>query len=335
MEKESMILKEFGSFHIGGREFEISGKPVKDLLLSKGGVPALVDLNGVYQVEQMYVQYYLPENIHGKHPLLLWHGGGMTGATFETTPDGREGWLHYFIRKEWNVFVSDAVERGRSGWVPYQEVFQGKPFYRPKHDPFERFRIGNIHSGKEGYKMEVFTNSRFPVESYDNFTKQIVPRWTTTDSAVLAAYGQLINKLDSSVIIAHSQGATFAFQIAEKYPEKVKALVVIEPALGGEIQNANNLKDIPILAVYGDYFNMSPRWAKIRSKTFEYFKAIENSGGKVELIDLPEINIYGNSHLLMMDNNNLEISEMIQNWLEKKNLYEKKGIKIECLENYR
>ena len=46
-----------GPFHIGGREVTMSGKPVKEVVFSPGGVSAKVDPNGVYQVEQMYVQY--------------------------------------------------------------------------------------------------------------------------------------------------------------------------------------------------------------------------------------------------------------------------------------
>ena len=64
-------------------------------MFTPGGVPAKIDPNGAYQVEQMYVQYFLPEKRRGKLPLLMWHGGGLTGVTYETTPDGREGWLNY------------------------------------------------------------------------------------------------------------------------------------------------------------------------------------------------------------------------------------------------
>jgi hypothetical protein len=94
-----ITLRDMGSFHIGGREAVISGKPVKEVVFSPGGVPAKVDPNGVYQVEQMYVQYFLPLPQRGKVPILLWHGGGLTGVTYETTPDGREGWLNYFAKK--------------------------------------------------------------------------------------------------------------------------------------------------------------------------------------------------------------------------------------------
>ena len=124
-------IKEMGSFHIGGRLHEGSGQPVKEITFTPGGVPAKVDPNGTYQVEQMYVQYFVPANGRGTLPLLMWHGGGLTGVTYETTPDGRPGWLNYFIRQGWTVYNSDAVERGRSGWAMYPDVFAGEPVFHP------------------------------------------------------------------------------------------------------------------------------------------------------------------------------------------------------------
>jgi len=100
-------LSQMGSFHVGGREVVLSGKPIKEVLFAPGGVPAKVDPNGVYQVEQMYVQYFIPQNPRGSFPLMLWHGGGLSGVTYETTPDGREGWLNYFVKKGWATYNSE------------------------------------------------------------------------------------------------------------------------------------------------------------------------------------------------------------------------------------
>ena len=41
-------LRGMGSFHIGGRTVEITGKPVREVLLGAGGVPAKLDPNGLY-----------------------------------------------------------------------------------------------------------------------------------------------------------------------------------------------------------------------------------------------------------------------------------------------
>src|SRR5947209_13836915 len=86
--KEPIALRDMGSFHVGGRVIEITGQAVKEVVFTPGGVPAKVDPNGKYQVEQMYVQYFLPQNNKGKLPLLLWHGGGLSAFTYETILDG-------------------------------------------------------------------------------------------------------------------------------------------------------------------------------------------------------------------------------------------------------
>ena len=36
--------------------------------------------------------------------------------------------MHYFIRQGWDTYVSDAVERGRSGWT---NTFKGDPVLLP------------------------------------------------------------------------------------------------------------------------------------------------------------------------------------------------------------
>jgi hypothetical protein len=68
-------LKDFGSFSVGGKLAAISGKPVKVMQFAPGGAPARVDPNGEYQIDQMYVQYFVPFDAKGAVPLLLWHGG--------------------------------------------------------------------------------------------------------------------------------------------------------------------------------------------------------------------------------------------------------------------
>src|ERR1700730_3132153 len=134
---DPIVLRDMGSFHIGGRVVEISGRPVQEIVRVPGGPSSKLDPNGQYQVEQMYVQYFLPKRRLGKLPLLMWHGGGLTGVTYETTPDGREGWLNMFVRKGWDPPVADALERGRSG-LASPDVWSGEPIFLTDADPFER-----------------------------------------------------------------------------------------------------------------------------------------------------------------------------------------------------
>jgi hypothetical protein len=78
--RKPIALKEMGSFHVGGRLVAIGGEPVREVTFSPGGVPVRLDPNGLYQVGQMYVQYFIPHEVRGACPLLLWHGGALTGA---------------------------------------------------------------------------------------------------------------------------------------------------------------------------------------------------------------------------------------------------------------
>ncbi len=317
-----IALKDMGSFHVGGREVTISGKPVKEVTFTPGGVPAKVDPNGVYQVESMYVQYFVPQNGRGSLPLLMWHGGGLTGVTYETTPDGREGWLNYFIKKGWTVYNSDAVERGRAGWAMYPDVFKGEPIFLTKENPFERFRIGAGPGSynKDPAKMKLQPGSQFPAEGYDNFTKQGVPRWTTTDDAIIAAYIALVDKVCPCVVLVHSQAGSFGQKVAQARPDKVKALVLVEPAGYGDPKLVDKLRNTPILTVYGDYIEQDARWPTIRANELKFLEQVRAAGGSFEVVNLPQVGIKGNSHMMMMDKNNLQVADVIQGWLEKQGL---------------
>jgi pimeloyl-ACP methyl ester carboxylesterase len=313
---DDIVLRGMGSFHIGGRIAEVSGKPVKDIQRVPGGPVSKLDPNGQFMVEQMYVQYFLPKNRKGKYPLLMWHGGGLTGVTFESTPDGREGWMNMFIRKGWDTYVSDAVERGRSGFAS-PDVWSDAPIFLNYQDPYERFRIGagagswNADPGKR----KLLPGNQFPVEAYDNYMRQSVPRWLSTDKAAVDGYLALVDKVCPCVLLVHSQGGQFGLRVAEARPEKIKAFVLVEPATSGSVAKAAALKSIPLLTVQGDYVDEHPRWAAYKKQISEYGAALQAAGGSFEMITLPDVGIKGNSHMLMQDKNNAAIADVIQKWL--------------------
>jgi hypothetical protein len=204
------------------------------------------------------------------------------------------------------VYNSDAVERGRAGWAMYPDIFKGEPVFLPKGEPYGRFRM---------------KGSQFPTDAYDNFVRQIVPRWTTTDDAIIAAYTALVDKVCPCAILFHSQAGQFGFKVAQARPDKVKALIAVEPAGQGDPKQADRLKGIPTLFVYGDGIATDARWPTIRKNGVAFGEAIRAAGGKVEVVDLPNTGIRGNSHMLMMDRNNLEVAALVQRWLEQQGLY--------------
>ena len=316
--QEHIALRDMGSFHVGGREVELSGRPVKELLFTPGGAPATIDPNGKYLVEAMYVQYFLPADRRGAVPLLMWHGGGLTGVTYETKPDGGEGWLNWFVKKGWDVYNSDAVERGRAGWAMYPEIFKTEPVFLTIGDPWERFRIGPAGSYAA---RKANPGTQFPIEHYENFVRQNVPRWTSTDAPTIAAYTALVDKVCPCVILFHSQAGQFGYKVAQARPDKIKALVAVEPSGVGDAQEAARLAGIPVLVLYGDFIEKDARWPTIRANGVAFADAVNKAGGKVDVVDLPRIGIKGNSHLIMMDKNSSEVAGYIQAWLERQGLF--------------
>jgi pimeloyl-ACP methyl ester carboxylesterase len=318
---EPLMLRDMGSFHIGGHLVDISGEATRDVPLP-GGQTQHVDPNGTYMVEQMYVQYFLPSNRHGKFPLLMWHGGGLTGVTYESTPDGRDGFLNMFVRKGWDTYVSDAVERGRASWAP-PEVFKGEPVFTPLGFPWETYRIGAPGSfNVDPAKRVTYPGSQFPVESYENLVKQMVPRWLTTDDAIMKAYLAEIDRVCPCVLLVHSQSGTIGYRAALARPDKVKALVDIEGTLRGDATTAATVKNIPILVLYGDNVEKSDMFRTQRETNLKMAAIAKSVGGSVDVINLPDLGIHGNSHFMMMEKNNAQVADVIAKWLTDKGLTE-------------
>jgi len=141
---------------------KFSGQPIREVAFTPAACrPRSTerDLSGRADVRSVFPA----KNRKGKVPLLMWHGGGLTGVTYETTPDGREGWLNMFVRMGWDTYIrtrsSAAAPAGRS-----IRNIQGEPVFLTQANSYERFRIG----GGEGTwnadpaKRNVLPGSQFP-----------------------------------------------------------------------------------------------------------------------------------------------------------------------------
>ena len=74
-------------------------------------------LEGSPMVGHMYVESMIPQRQRHPYPIVMVHGGSQTGTNFTGTPDGREGWAQYFVRRGYAVYVVDQPGRGRSGYL--------------------------------------------------------------------------------------------------------------------------------------------------------------------------------------------------------------------------
>ena len=316
-------VEEIGSFHIGGRPVTLSGLPSRQLTFTVGAAPLLVDPNGDLEVEQMYVHYVRLAHPKAKYPLLMWHGGGLTGVTWETTPDGRPGWQMFFLRAGHSVYVSDAVERGRASWAPYPKIFKSEPFFRTKKQAWELFRIGPADSyATDPSRRMAHPGQQFPAHAFDQFMKQSVPRWAGNDAATQAAYDALIQRVCPCVIMTHSQGANFGFNAALHAPDKVRAIIAVEGSGTPDPGKAEleKLRDIPHLFLWGDYVDKHSFWMPLRGNLMRYREALAAVGVTADWIQLPERGIKGNTHMLMMDRNSDQVAAIVQDWLAKQGL---------------
>jgi pimeloyl-ACP methyl ester carboxylesterase len=324
---QTFSIRDIGSMHIGGREVVLGGLAEREVIYSPGNPPVMVDPNGAFEVEQMYVQYVRLAAPKARHPLLLMHGGGLCGVTYETKPDGQPGWQSWFLHAGHDVYVADAVERGRASWARFPEIFQGEPHFRTKAEAWELFRIGADGSWSgSASASSANPGTLFPVAAFDQFMKQATPRWTTTDHATQAGYNTLVDDHGPFVIITHSQGANFAFRMAAAHPDKVAAIVAVEPSgfPGASQESLSALRHIPHLFVWGDHMGSSALWRRFRQGLNQYGNTLRSQGVAVDELDLPAIGVKGNSHMLMMDTNSNLVASLIQKWLADKGLIQKK-----------
>jgi pimeloyl-ACP methyl ester carboxylesterase len=315
--REHFVLEELGSFYVRGRSVALEGLPARASLGAKSGSEAArVDPNGEYETHQVYVQYAKLARPRHRTPFVLWHGGSLTGATYESTPDGRAGWQTLFLRAGRSVYIVDTFQTGRAPWARYPEINPDEPLFRTKAFLWETFRIGPAGSYR---RRETFSGTRFPSEVFDQLAMQAVPRFVLAADPVLDALTRSLERIGPSVIVAHSASGPIAFRVALSRPDLVKALIAVEPSGGIDIgeDDAEVLRGIPHLFIWGDNL-VTESWRSLHQSARRYADELQTGKGRaVTWIDLPARGVRGNSHLLMMDDNSAEVADLIAGWARK------------------
>ena len=81
-----------------------------------GGTVQTLPNGETFHGDHGYAQFYIPQNAR-TYPLIMWHGIGQSGRTYESTPDGREGYMAILPRRDWPVYIIDQPRRGRAGYT--------------------------------------------------------------------------------------------------------------------------------------------------------------------------------------------------------------------------
>lgn len=71
-----------------------------------GGTVLTDSLGRTYHGDHAYAFYQIPVHAR-KYPLVFAHGVGQFSKTWETTPDGREGFQNIFLRRGFSTYLVD------------------------------------------------------------------------------------------------------------------------------------------------------------------------------------------------------------------------------------
>jgi pimeloyl-ACP methyl ester carboxylesterase len=318
-----LVLKAQGSFFVGGEKVEQTKGQLGDL-----------GPGGHITVNQMYVRYMVPQGGDGNVPVVMVHGATLTGKSWETTPDGRMGWDEYFVRKGHPVYVPDQVGRGRSGFnqAVFNDARAGSvpPANLPRWLRFSdevvwpNFRVGP----EPGHP---FPDSQFPVAALDELAKQGVPDVSfgglPTPNPTFKALSDLATQLNGAVLMGHSQSGPFPLEAALLNPAAAKGLVLVEPGRCPDTYTAEQVKilaTIPILVVFGDHrdtptgISIRPSWQLSFESCQALIGRIKEAGGQAEMLSPADLGIHGNSHMIMQDKNNVQIADLILQWIDER-----------------
>lgn len=330
-----IVLKDQGSFTVGGTIIQNQGTYDGSKFDNFKPYPDGQTIHG----DHAYVFYQIPDKARPM-PLVFLHGAGQSSKTWETTPDGREGFQNIFLRRKYATYLVDQPRRGKAGRSTVPVALE------PTADEqmwFEIFRIG--------VWPNYFDNVQFPrdKESLDNFFRQMTPNTGPFDNGVITnSLVELFDKIGSGILVTHSQGGLPGWFTGIN-SNNVKAIVSYEPGTypfpegelpkpitgrtgvlsGVEVPLDDFLKltKIPIVMYFGDNIGEemteelgAENWRTRQSLGKLFVETINRHGGDAMLIELPKIGIKGNTHFPMSDLNNIEIADLLSDWLKEKGL---------------
>ena len=231
------------------------------------------------------------------------------------------------------MYVPDQVGRGRSGFnqVIFNDVRAGStpPAKQPlwlrfsDEGTWPNFRFG-LTPGQP------FPDSQFPVEAVDELAKQGVPDVSfggiPTPTPTIKALSDLAGQLHGAVLMGHSQSGSFPLDAALLSPAVTKGLVLVEPGRCPEYtpEQIASLATVPILVVFGDHranptgLPTLPTWQDRFEACQALIGRVKAAGGRAEMLSPAETGIHGNSHMIMQDRNNLQIADLILQWIDQR-----------------
>lgn len=202
----------------------------KDGYFYVGGHPVTVD-GRHYVAGQMYVEVRVPAKQTHPYPIIMVHGGTMSGINYTGTPDGREGWAQYFVRRGYAVYVVDQPGRARSS---YNDKVYGAYSTPEAEGALRRF------TAQEKFRLwpQAHLHTQWPGNGTDDdpIVQQLqwsqlpaIADFTKQQELNRDALVALFDKIGPALLMVHSQAGAFGWPVADTRPDLVKAILAIEP----------------------------------------------------------------------------------------------------------
>jgi hypothetical protein len=389
-----VVLEDQGSFFVGGvaKISDYATVPV-----APPGQQAPPPTPQQITIGQMYVQFQIPAKKSSPGwPVIMVHGSTHTGAALESTPDGREGWYPYFVRKGVATYVVDQSGRGRSGFdqsvlheaeakllagdtkgaaelipnfgritdngawtawfghlvpagstvltgklVPHGDAEDPQPnpdAYKHVAPLFPLDAVDETLAARTGAIGPAPNGSRAPYAL--EYYKQLVPNAEVTLPGSMCAtcnptalspantwtplnLALLVERLGGAIIATHSQSGIMGHHMIRILKERghldlVKGLITVEGgcSLPNSGLTAADFDSIPYLALKGDYTATSAQCQETVD-AINARRASKQGTAKAEYMKLDEMGMLGVTHMMMLDRRNLEIADLMLNWVGK------------------
>ena len=281
--------------------------------------------------DHSYVFYQKPANAKN-YPLVFIHWGWQSGKTWESTPDWREWFQNIFLRKWYPVYVLDLAWTARAWKVSQDVTVSASP---QEQYMFNFFRLGEYPN--------YFENVSFPKDenSLDQYFRQSVPMNWFNMSAISDSISALVDKIWDSVLVWHSLWVWPTLESALKN-SKVKWVAIYEPGASPVFlpkwekidlpkedlpdslpvvevteEQFKNLTKIPIVIYFWDNIpkekSDKPILEEWRRRVGK--EIVNKHWWNAQVILLPEVWLYWNTHFPFSDTNNLEVAEVLSKWL--------------------
>jgi Ca2+-binding RTX toxin-like protein len=318
----------------GGKDIDrLNGGTENDLLIGGDGLDRLnggrgtnelvqAGANDIYSYRSFYVANALVHHIQPDRPngktVIMVPGLNLSSSIYLETPDGRDGWAQELANEGYSVYVINDPNFDFSRGF-HVEGFktvpvEGAPAADPSatqgwasQDIWRRWGFGS----SEGTP---YADTRFPTAHFDKFELSY-PYVSRAGRSFTDSIVALMDSVGPSILIAHSAGGPKAVGAALARPQLTQGIVLVEPTGPPTASDFPTLSGISMLGIYGDYIDSRSQGSR-KEATEAAAQLFSQNGGVGEVISLPEdLSIYGNTHLMMQDNNSKFIANLMIDWI--------------------